>query len=150
MTSVIAVRRSPMAYANTTSAAALGVVAKQPECILTPPGTPMSAVFIASGPHDSRAFTMSLVVPSPPAYRIASTFWPTSSRTKRSVSPGVVEAGVTPDQACENEDDSGAQAEPIRPSQPTKVRVVAVRLREDATKVARWAKHRSMRGPARS
>ena len=54
------------AKAKATSAAAFGVVAKQPECIFTPPGTPMRAMVCASGPSASRR-SMSRVVPSPPA-----------------------------------------------------------------------------------
>ena len=58
--------RSPWIQAERTSAAAFGELAKQPECIFTPEGTPITGSSGVSEP-DSDA-TMSLVVPSPPEY----------------------------------------------------------------------------------
>ena len=80
-----------MTYENSTSAAAFGVVAKHPECILTPPGTPISGIFSCPS-----ALTMSLVVPSPPAYTITSTCNPVSCSTRLVVSAAEDVAGLFP------------------------------------------------------
>ena len=74
-----------------TSAAALGVVAKHPECILTPPGTPISGNLLSP-----RALTISLVVPSPPAYTMTSMLDSIKSFTNFSVSSAEVDCGVAP------------------------------------------------------
>ena len=91
MTSVIDDIKSPIAKENKTSAAAFGVVAKQPECIFTPPGTPINGIFLSPS-----ALTISRVVPSPPAYNITSTSLSISWFTKSLVFRAVVGFGVLP------------------------------------------------------
>ena len=76
---------------NNTSAAALGVVAKQPECILTPPGTPINGILFSPN-----ALTMSRVVPSPPAYTMTSTAQLISCFTNLLVSSAEAVFGVIP------------------------------------------------------
>ena len=91
ITSVIDDIKSPTTNENSTSAAALGVVAKHPECIFTPPGTPISGILFSPN-----VLTISLVVPSPPAYTMTSTLDSINWFTNLFVSSAEVDRGVVP------------------------------------------------------
>ena len=87
-TSVLDTNKSPFNHAESTSAPAFGDEAKQPECIFTPQGIPMTG--ISDFPSDSNTEIISLVVPSPPAYTSKSIFDSINKVTNSEVSETVV------------------------------------------------------------
>ena len=85
---MLEINKSPSNHEPRTSAPALGDDAKHPECIFTPQGIPITGIIEES--RDSNAEIMSLVVPSPPAYRIKSTSESINTDTNSDVSEGLV------------------------------------------------------------